>query len=128
MGLIYQAESYQIKGAAIRVYRALGCGFLEAVYHECLEMEFTKRGIPFASQKVLELAYEGVRLRQNFKADFVCFEKIIVEIKAVAYLAPEHQAQLINYLKATGMQLGFLLNFGHHPLLEEIRIPNIAKE
>jgi len=67
-------------------------------------------------------------LRQTFKADFVCFEKIIVEVKAFAHLVPEHQAQVINYLKATGMQLGFLLNFGHHPLLEEMRIPNLSRE
>ena len=128
MGLIYAAESYQIKGAAMRVYTALGCGFLEGVYQECLEMEFTRRGIPFTPQKALDLTYQGARLRQTFKADFVCFEKIIVEVKAVAHLVPEHQAQVINYLKATGMQLGFLLNFGHHPLLEEMRIPNLSRE
>ena len=127
MGLIYETESFQIKGAAMRVYKALGSGFIESVYQECLELEFTRLGVPFLPQKKLEIRYDGLALRQAFKADFVCFDKIIVEIKAVTTLAPEHQAQVINYLKATGMQLGFLFNFGSYPLLQQLRVPNLDR-
>lgn len=127
MGLIYEVESYEIKGAAMEVYKALGNGFLEGVYQECLELEFARRGIPFEAQRPLTLTYQGLQLRQTYKADFVCYGKIIVEIKAVTRLTPEHQAQLINYLKATGLQLGFLFNFGHHPLIEQKRIPNVPR-
>ncbi len=127
MGLIFEAESYAIKGAAMEVYKALGSGFLEGVYQECLELEFAKRKIPFESQRPLTLTYLGTPLKQTYKADFVCYGKIIVELKAVARLSPEHQAQIINYLKATGLQLGFLLNFGHYPLMEQMRIPNVIQ-
>ena len=109
----------------MEVYKTLGNGFLEAVYQECLELEFTKRGIPFVAQKPLALIYQGQLLKQIYKPDFVCYDKIIVELKAVSRLAAEHQAQVMNYLKATEYQLGLLFNFGHYPLLEQVRIPNI---
>ena len=127
MGLIYETESYEKKGAAMDVYAAMGSGFLESVYQECLEMEFVRRGVRFESQKLLALTYLGNPLRQTFRADFVCYGKIIVELKAVSSLAHEHHAQVMNYLKATGLQLGFVFNFGHHPLLEQMRIPNVIK-
>jgi GxxExxY protein len=123
--LIYEIESYAIRGACMNVYKTLGNGFLESVYQECLEIEFSRTGIPFAAQKPLTLCYQGQPLKQTYKPDFVCYDKIIVEIKAVSKLNPEHQAQVMNYLKATDYQLGLLVNFGHHPLLELFRIPNI---
>ena len=97
------------------VYREMGCGFLEAVYQECMEKELTKQGIPFEAQKELSLLYKGEPLDQIYKPDLLCYGKIIVELKAVKTIAPEHRAQLINYLKATGIRLGFLINFGSHP-------------
>ncbi len=123
--LIYPDESYAIRGACMDVYKTLGNGFLEAVYQECLEMEFKRRGIPFVAQKHLTLIYQGQTLKQAYKPDFICYDKIIVEIKAVSKLLDEHQAQGMNYLKATGYQLCFLVNFGHYPLVEIIRIANI---
>ncbi len=124
--LIYADESYLIKGACMDVYKTLGHGFLEAVYQECLEIEFRRQSIPFVAQPPLVLAYQGQPLRQTYKPDFVCYDKIIVELKAVSKLTDEHRAQVINYLKATDFQLGLLFNFGHYPLLEQIRIPNLG--
>jgi GxxExxY protein len=118
-------ESYLINGACMQVYKTLGHGFLEVVYQECLEIEFIKRQIPFMSQKTLILNYHGQILKQVYKADFVCYDKIIVELKAVSKLSDEHKAQVMNYLRATDYQLGLLYNFGHYPLLEYERIPNI---
>ena len=122
--LIYPVESYAIKGAAMEVYKLVGNGFLEAVYQECLEREFMVRGILFAAQRPLALTYRGELLTASYKPDFVCYNKIIVEIKAVATLTSEHRAQLLNYLKATKYQLGFLFNFGHYPMLEQVRLAN----
>ena len=113
--LLFEEESYAIRGAIFEVYKEMGCGFLEAVYQECLELEFYKRKIPHISQPELKLGYKGKQLRQTYKPDFICHDKIIVEIKAVKEVSNEHRAQLHNYLKATGSQLGFLVNFGHHP-------------
>jgi GxxExxY protein len=108
-------EVFAIQGAVFEVYREMGCGFLEAVYQECLAKELALRGIPFESQKDLQLSYKGVRLSQIYKPDFICYDKIIVELKAVKEIAPEHRAQLFNYLRASGTRLGLLVNFGHHP-------------
>lgn len=121
-GLKFEAESYRIRGAVFEVYREMGCGFLESVYQECLEKEFGKQEIPFAAQRELILQYKGDRLEQTFKPDFICFEQIIVEIKAVRELANEHRAQIHNYLKATDLELGLLINFGHYPKVEIERI------
>ena len=122
MELLFNEESYAILGACFEVYKEKGCGFLEAVYQECLALEFGFRNIPFVPQAELLLTYKGNPLTQTYKPDFVCFGKIIVEIKAVSALAPEHRAQIHNYLKATGHRLGFLVNFGHFPKLEYERI------
>ena len=122
MALIYEIESYRIRGAVYEVYREMGCGFLEAVYQECLEKEFRKEGIPFVSQQELLLQYKGEQLTQTYKPDFVCFGLIIVELKAVRVLADEHRAQIQNYLKATGLRLGLLVNFCHYPKAQIERI------
>ena len=113
--LIFKEESYAIQGAIFEVYRQMGCGFLESVYQECLEYEFQDRGIPFQSQAELKLAYKGKPLQQKFKPGFICYGKIIVELKALSELRGDHSAQVLNYLKATGFQLGLLVNFGSHP-------------
>lgn len=120
--IIYREESYRIMGACFEVYKEKGCGFLEAVFHECLEMEFGDQGIPFASQQALALSYKGRQLKQTYVPDFVCFGKIILEIKAVSALTDEHRAQVHNYLRATGHRLGLLVNFGHFPKVEYERI------
>lgn len=93
----------------------MGCGFLEAVYQECLERELAIRSIPFIAQPDLTLNYKGEPLRQMYKPDFICFDNIILELKAVREIGPENKAQVINYLKATSMKLGFLVNFGTYP-------------
>jgi len=116
--LLYSEESYAIIGACFEVYKRMGCGFLEGVYQECLEIELKYLNIPFTPQREFELNYRNQRLNHTFKPDFVCYDKIIVEIKAVSSLADEHRSQILNYLNASKMQLGFLINFGHSPKLE----------
>ncbi len=120
--LIYEDETYAIKGAVFEVYKTMGCGFLEPVYQECLEKELARRRIPFESQKKISIVYKGETLEQFYKADIVCFDKIILELKAVQALLPEHSAQLFNYLRATKMRLGLLINFAHYPGVEIKRI------
>ena len=115
MEIVYEQEGYAIRGALFEVYRTLGAGFLEEVYQEALERELTLLRIPFESQKRLRISYKGFLLEKYYEADFVCYDKIIVEIKAVKTLLPEHEAQLLNYLKATNMRLGLLVNFNHIP-------------
>ena len=122
MALLYETESYQILGACFEVYKDKGCGFLEAVYQECLEIEFEIQGILFVPQTELKLAYKGRQLVQIYRPDFVLYDKIILEIKAVSALADEHRAQLHNYLKATGYRVGLLVNFAHYPTVEHERI------
>ena len=120
--LIYPEECYKIVGACFEVYKEKGCGFLESVFQGCLALEFGLQGIPFEALRVLKLEYKGQPLRQGYVADFVCMDKIIVELKAVSHLGDEHRAQVLNYLNATGLKLGILVNFGHHPKLEWERI------
>ena len=120
--IIYKDESYKIVGAAFNVYNKLGHGFLEAVYQEALEIEFKKQGIPYEREKELKITYDGVELKATYKADFVCYGKIIVELKAVSYLEDSHRAQVYNYLHATGFKLGLLMNFGNSDELEKERI------
>jgi GxxExxY protein len=120
--LIYGEECYKIVGACFEVYKQKGSGFLEAVFQECLELELGIQQLPFETLKPLRLEYKGHPLRQSYVADFVCFDKIIVELKAVSKLADEHRAQVLNYLNATGFKLGILVNFGHYPKLEWERI------
>lgn len=110
--LLFEEEAFRIRGAIFHVHTAMGAGFLEAVYQECLAREFRKRSIPFAAQAPLRLYYEGEPLQQMYQVDFLCFERIIVELKAVRAIAPEHRAQVINYLKASRVRLGLLANFG----------------
>lgn len=118
MSLLYKEESYAINGAAFEVYKQLGHGFLEAVYQEALEVEFTKRNIPFEREKDLPIYYDGKPLKQTYRADFVCFGHIIVELKAVQNIEDSHRSQVFNYLKATGFRLGVLINFGHSDGIE----------
>lgn len=120
--LIYKEESYNIIGACFEVYKERGCGLLEAVYQECLEIEMGLRNIPFSSQTPLTLHYKERELKQKYVPDFECYQKIIVELKAVKELCDEHRAQVFNYLRATGYQLGLIINFGHYPKLEHERI------
>lgn len=122
--LLFKDESYAIQGAVFGVYREMGCGFLEAVYQECLEKELISRHLPFEAQKELVLSYKGEHLAQTYRPDFICYGKIIVELKAVKEITPEHKAQLLNYLKATGLELGLLVNFGAYPKAEIIRMAN----
>lgn len=122
--LIYREECYRIVGACFEVYNEKGCGFLESVFQECLEIEFDYLNLPFESQKELGLYYRGKELKQKFIPDFICFDKIIVEIKAVDSLHDKHRAQVINYLNATGYKLGILVNFGAFPKIEWQRLAN----
>ncbi|MDH3976179.1 MAG: GxxExxY protein [Deltaproteobacteria bacterium] len=120
--LIYEEEAYAIRGAMFDVYHEMGPGFLEAVYQECLEKELNLRNISFTAQEELVLTYKGDTLKQTYKPDLICYEKIIVELKAVRELVAEHKAQVFNYMNATGLKLGFLVNFGSHPKVEIERI------
>lgn len=116
--VIYAGECYKLIGACFEVYKDKGCGFLEAVFQECLEFEFGFQSIAFSAQSPLALSYKGHALKQKYVADFICYDKIIIELKAVEKLTDDHRAQLLNYLHATGYRLGVLVNFGHHPNLE----------
>jgi len=116
--LIFKNEVYGIIGAAMDVYNTLGDGFLEPVYQEALEIEFGKRKIPLVPQREISICYKDVNLKKSYLADFLVYDKLIVEIKAVNDLTDRDEAQLLNYLKATGMQLGILINFGSHPNLQ----------
>lgn len=122
--LVYSDESFRIIGACFEVYKDKGCGFREPVYQECLGIEFEIQEIPAISHPGLILEYKGRKLEQQYFPDFVCFGKIIVEIKAVDCLTDAHRAQVLNYLRATNFQLGLLINFGHYPRLEHERIAN----
>ena len=113
--ILYKDEGYAIQGAVFEVYREMSSGFLEAVYQECLECEFRRAGVPFKSQVELSLSYKGELLRQTYKPDFICYDKIIFQLKVVKETVAEHRAQVFNYLKVTGHRLGLLVNFGHSP-------------
>jgi len=120
--LIYKDESYAIIGACFEVYKDKGCGFHEPIYHECLEIELEFQRIPFLSKPPQTLQYRGRTLVQTFNPDFICYDKIILEIKAVSQLIDEHRAQILNYLAATGCKLGLIVNFGHYPRMEYERL------
>lgn len=122
--IVFKEESYRIIGACFEVYKVKGNGFLESVYQECLSIEFENRDVPFVEKTRLRLEYKGRKLKQEYEPDFMCFDQIIVEIKAVKQLTDEHRAQIINYLKSTGKQLGLLVNFGHCPMIEHERFVN----
>ncbi len=114
--IIYKEESYRIIGSCMKVHSELGPGFLESVYQEALAIQFEKDGIPFEREKLLSVYFQGKPLKKKFKADFVCFEKIIVELKSAGYIHNDNIAQAKNYLKSTGYQLGVLVNFGEKSL------------
>jgi GxxExxY protein len=113
--LLYSQETFRIRSAVFEVSRQMGTGFLEAVYQEALGLEFQEQDIPFVASPALGIAYKGKLLAQTYRPDFVCFDSIIVELKVVRELAPEHRAQTLNYLKATGLHVGLLVNFGCAP-------------
>jgi len=121
--LIYKDEVYRIVGAAMNVSKELGCGFLEAVYQEALEMEFAGCNVPFEPQKRIIISYKNRMLKREYVADFICYDKIIVEIKAIKSITGIEEAQLLNYLKATKLPLGLIINFGH-PKMEWKRYAN----
>ena len=114
--LFYRDESYKIRGALFAVHNELGCGFLERVYQDALEVEFRLRNIPYEREKAIQIVYKGEPLGEPYRADFVCYGKVIVELKSVYEILDVHRAQIINYLKATKMKLGFLVNFGEESL------------
>ena len=124
--LLYKEESYQIIGAAMEVHRELGCGFVEPVYQEALEKEFILRKIPYEREKELTINYKGALLTKTFRADFICYDKIILELKAVKEFSDEHYAQIYNYLRASRMGLGLLINFGTASI-EFQRVPASTK-
>ena len=116
--LIFADQTFKIIGACFEVYKRMGCGFLEEVYQECLEIEFNYQSIPFIAQPSFGLTYRENNLKKKYRSDFICFDKIIVEIKTVTVLISKHRSQIINYLNATGFKVGLLVNFGHFPKLE----------
>ena len=122
--ILYREESYILMGACFEVYKQKGSGFTEPVYQECLKIELGLRGVPFFAQPILELEYKGTILDQTFRPDFICYDKIVIEIKSLESLGNVHRAQTINYLNATKYDLALLVNFGHYPKLEYERIAN----
>ena len=120
--IIYRTESFNLVGAAMEVHKLIGCGFTEPIYQEAFEEELRLRGIPFEREKVINVTYKGKVLSKCFRPDFVCYDKIIVELKAVDEFTDEHISQVYNYLKASGLELGLLINFGTTSLTYK-RIP-----
>ncbi|HCY41909.1 MAG TPA: GxxExxY protein [Prolixibacteraceae bacterium] len=124
--ILFKDESYAIIGACIKVHSELGAGFLEAVYQEALEKEFAKRNIPFQRQPKLSLFFDGEKLKKYYIADFLCYDSIVLEIKALSFLSETNIKQLQNSLKASKQRLGLLINFGtpsliHKRILNPIR-------
>jgi GxxExxY protein len=120
--LIHKQEAYSIMGGCFTVYKDKGCGFLEPVYQECMEIELEYLRLPAMPKPSLALSYRERPLKQKYVPDFICYNKIVLELKAVSQLVDEHRAQVLNYLNATGLKLGLLVNFGHYPQLEWERI------
>lgn len=114
--LLYKQEAFKIIGACMEVHKELGSGFLEAIYHEALILELSRQNIPFETNVKLQVSYKNQVLKKVYFADLICYDKIIVELKAMEGFVPEHDAQVINYLKATNLQLGLLINFGNKSL------------
>ena len=123
----FQQEVFDIIGAAMEVHNHLGRGFLELVYHDALNVELGLRGIPYETEKPIVINYKGQPLERTYKADLVCYDNIVVELKSVEKLKTEHTAQLLNYLKATNLPLGILINFGE-PTLKYKIVPNFIKQ
>ena len=112
MELACEDKTFAIIGCCMEVHKILGAGYLEAVYQEALALELSSAGVPFEREKGIDITYKGQLLKKKYFADFLCFGEVIVETKALAALLPEHQAQVLNYLKATGKKVGLLVNFG----------------
>ena len=115
--LLYKEESYRIIGSCMKVHAELGHGFLESVYQEALEKQFIKDGIPYEREKLLHIYFDGEKLKKHFKADYVCFGVIVVELKATPFIYKQDLDQTLNYLNATKSQLGLLVNFGQKSLI-----------
>jgi len=122
--VLFKEESYKIIGVCFEVYNIMGGGFLEAVYQECLRKEFEIQQVPFLEKPRLKICYKEFKLEQEYEPDFLCYDAIILEIKAVSKLSDEHKAQVINYLKVTDKHLGLLVNFGCFPKIEYERLLN----
>jgi GxxExxY protein len=122
MELLFKDEVFAIVGAAIDVHKELGPGFLEGVYQEAFEIELTARKISFVSQRPLQILYKGQVLQKSYIADVICYDKVLVELKALDCLSGKEEAQVLNYLKATGLKVGVLINFGSHAKLEWKRL------
>ena len=120
--LLFRDECYKIYGCIYMVNKKLGSGFLEAVYQEALEIELKRENIPFISQQELKILYDGIPLKTKYLADIVCYDRILIEIKAISKINNQHKAQLMNYLKSTGFRLGLLVNFNSFPKAEIIRM------
>ena len=120
--ILYKEECYVIQGAIYEVYREMGCGFLEAVYQECLQKELSKCQIPYVAQQELGLTYKGEKLQQVYRPDLICYGKIVVELKAVKEITQADKAQTFNYLKVTDLHLGLIVNFGHYARVQIERI------
>ena len=120
--LLLEQETYAVTGAAIELHRTLGPGFLENVYQEAMQLELTARNIPFETEVPLNIVYKGQSLSQKYYADLICFGQIIVELKALNQLSGTEDAQLLNYLKASGLRVGLLFLFGSHGKLERKRL------
>ena len=116
--LIYEEETYAIRGAVYEVYKEMGNGYREEVYQQCMELELAARGIPFQSKPDLRISYKGKPIEKTYIPDLVCYGKIIVELKAVSALSEEHRSQIMNYLRLTKMRLGLLVNFSSYPKAE----------
>ena len=120
--ILYKHESFKINSCIYAVNKKLGVGFLEAVYQEALEIELRRQNIPFVKQHELKILYDGIPLSNKYKADIICYNKIIIELKAVTKITNQHRAQLMNYLAATGYNLGLLVNFNSYPKADIVRI------
>lgn len=120
--LLFREEAYRLVGACLAVHKDKGNGFAEPVYQDALEIELELSGIPFDAQRSYQIFYRGRPLRHTYTPDLLCFETVLMELKAAKCLTDEHRAQVLNYLKVTGLQLGLLVNFGSHPRLEWERI------
>jgi len=115
--LLYKEESYNIIGSCFTVHRKLGPGFLESVYQEALEKQFIKDAIPYEREKILKIQFDGDQLKKTFKADYVCYDKIIVELKASSFIHNDNLDQTYNYLRSTEFKLGLIVNFGQKSLV-----------